>query len=295
MRGSGSGRARAPARRRQCEAVEVARIQYRTGLTDFLAWGWHGYWKNPGDSGIETQIAWQLPAGRDRRPIQYPVPDRLIIAGLMNYVYEGDYAQLIDVKVPAGVAPGTKLPLRAPRRLSRLHRRDLRARNGECRRRAGGRRGPARGPTARCSTASARRCRSRSEARRGSSWRRQPLPAGRPVPAGLELREPYFFPLTDGALAYAAAQTLSRAGDTLIVETDAPAGRQPRAVEGVLKLGEGNGLSLKAVPGRSGRRNALAGGRAGRRPAPRRAGACWARCSAGCCSTSCPASSRSSA
>jgi thiol:disulfide interchange protein len=71
-----------------------------------------------------------------------------------------------------------------------------------------------------------------------------------PLPAGLELRDPYFYPLTDGALSYGAAQTVSRAGDTLIVETDASAnGGGLDAVEGVLKLGEGNGVSLKAVPG----------------------------------------------
>src|SRR5688572_33181939 len=60
--------------------------------------GWHGYWKNPGDSGIETQIDWQLLAGLTAGPIQYPVPGRLIVAGLMNYVYEGDYAQLIELR-----------------------------------------------------------------------------------------------------------------------------------------------------------------------------------------------------
>ena len=75
--------------------------------------GWHGYWKNPGDSGMETQIAWDLPAGLTAGPIQYPMPERLIVSGLMNYVYAGDYAQLIDVKVPAGLATGTRLPIRA--------------------------------------------------------------------------------------------------------------------------------------------------------------------------------------
>ena len=25
--------------------------------------GWHGYWKNPGDAGIETLAGWTLPAG----------------------------------------------------------------------------------------------------------------------------------------------------------------------------------------------------------------------------------------
>src|SRR5690606_17319810 len=77
--------------------------------------GWHGYWKNPGDSGMETQIAWDLPAGLTAGPILYPVPDRLLVAGLMNYVYEGEYAQLVDVVIPADVAPGTRLPIRARR------------------------------------------------------------------------------------------------------------------------------------------------------------------------------------
>jgi thiol:disulfide interchange protein len=71
-----------------------------------------------------------------------------------------------------------------------------------------------------------------------------------PLPARAALSDPYFFPLTDGALAYAAGQSFSRAGDTLIVETDAPANAAaPAAVEGVLKLGDGVGLSLTAAPG----------------------------------------------
>ena len=118
-----------------------------------------------------------------------------------------------------------------------------------------------------------------------------------PLPAGLELREPYFYPLTDGALSYAAAQTFSRAGDTLIVETDAPAnGGSLDAVEGVLKLSDGNGLSLQGGAGRRSRRrnSARSGGQSSRLSAPP---PCWPPCSApssaGCCSTSCPASSRS--
>ena len=39
--------------------------------------------------------------------IQYPVPDRLLASGLMNYIYEGEYANLVDIRVPASVAPGT--------------------------------------------------------------------------------------------------------------------------------------------------------------------------------------------
>jgi thiol:disulfide interchange protein len=212
--------------------------------------GWHGYWKNPGDSGIETQIAWELPAALSAGPIQYPVPDQLIVAGLMNYVYKDDYAQLIDVEVPAAVAPGTRLPIRA--RVDYLACTDEicvpETVNVAVELAAGS------APAAQANRTLFDRFRQAlpkplgSEARfeRASDRFRLAIP----VPAGLELREPYFYPLTDGALAYAAGQTFSRAGDTLIVETDAPAnaGSLP-TVEGVLKLSDGNGLSLKAVPG----------------------------------------------
>src|SRR6185503_16683314 len=51
--------------------------------------GWHGYWQNPGDAGAPTRIAWTLPAGVRTEALRYPVPERLLIAGLMNYVYQG--------------------------------------------------------------------------------------------------------------------------------------------------------------------------------------------------------------
>jgi thiol:disulfide interchange protein len=212
--------------------------------------GWHGYWKNPGDSGVETQIAWELPAGLTAGPIQYPVPDRLIVGGLMNYVYEGDYAQLIDVRVPANVAPGTKLPLRA--RVDYLACTDEvcvpETANVAVDLQAGA------APVAQTNRALFDRFRQAlpkalgREARFEHAGNRFRLAI--PLPAELELREPYFFPLTDGALDYAAAQTVSRSGDTLIVETEAAANVGAlETVEGVLKLGEGNGLSLKALSG----------------------------------------------
>jgi thiol:disulfide interchange protein len=212
--------------------------------------GWHGYWKNPGDSGMETQIAWDLPAGLEAGPIRYPTPERLIVSGLMNYVFERDYALLVDVTVPATLPPGTKLPIRA--------RVDYLACTKEvCVPETANvavdlETGTALG--AQTNGAVFDRFRQAlpkplgSEARFervGTSFR-----LAIPVPAGLMLREPYFYPLTDGAVSYAAAQTLSRAGDTLIIETDAPAnGGSLAAVEGVLKLNEGTAVSLKAVPG----------------------------------------------
>jgi len=73
--------------------------------------GWHGYWLNPGDAGLPMDVKWQLPKGFTAGPLRYPVPTRLTIAGLMNYVYERDYAVLVRLKVPVD-AKGL-IPLRA--------------------------------------------------------------------------------------------------------------------------------------------------------------------------------------
>src|SRR4051812_42300208 len=73
--------------------------------------GWHGYWQNPGDAGLPMSVDWQLPKGFSAGPQRYPVPTRLTVAGLMNYVFERDYALLVRLRVPQG-ASGT-IPIRA--------------------------------------------------------------------------------------------------------------------------------------------------------------------------------------
>ena len=67
--------------------------------------GWHGYWLNPGDAGLPMEVKWQLPPGFSVGSLRYPVPTRLTIAGIMNYVYETDYAVLVRLKVPPGATP----------------------------------------------------------------------------------------------------------------------------------------------------------------------------------------------
>ncbi len=62
--------------------------------------GWHGYWSNPGDAGLGMQLDWNLPEGWVAGEPQYPVPEKLVIAGLMNHVYEHDYAVLVPISVP---------------------------------------------------------------------------------------------------------------------------------------------------------------------------------------------------
>ena len=51
--------------------------------------GWHTYWKNPGDSGLPTELTWTLPAGVDVGDIAWPVPQKLRVEQMANYGYEG--------------------------------------------------------------------------------------------------------------------------------------------------------------------------------------------------------------
>jgi len=37
---------------------------------------WHTYWKNPGDSGLPTQLNWTLPAGLQAGAIDWPLPKK---------------------------------------------------------------------------------------------------------------------------------------------------------------------------------------------------------------------------
>lgn len=74
--------------------------------------GWHGYWYNPGDAGLGLSPSWTLPAGAKAGDLAYPVPQTLIVAGLMNHVYEHEYAVLTTLTLPANAAPGTRLPVR---------------------------------------------------------------------------------------------------------------------------------------------------------------------------------------
>ncbi|MEG3002762.1 MAG: thioredoxin family protein [Comamonas sp.] len=64
--------------------------------------GWHTYWKNAGDSGLATQLTWQLPAGISAGDIAWPMPQQIRVGDLLNYGYEGQ----VLLPVTATVAPG---------------------------------------------------------------------------------------------------------------------------------------------------------------------------------------------
>jgi DsbC/DsbD-like thiol-disulfide interchange protein/cytochrome c biogenesis protein CcdA len=210
--------------------------------------GWHGYWRTPGDSGFPMKIDWTLPRGAAAGEPAYPVPGTLVIAGLMNHVYEKPYALLVPVEVPAGLAKGTSLPISA--KLDYL----------VC--------SPSicvpESATVSTTLTVGDGTPDATSAARFDGWRKAlPRSLGSPVtfedkggrfrlavplPASVALNQPHLFAVTDGALAYAAPQSFTRDGDRLLIETVAGA-TSPKRFEGVLALGDGTGLSFDAMPG----------------------------------------------
>ena len=75
--------------------------------------GWHTYWRNPGESGLPTTIAWRLPAGYAAGDIVWPAPRMLPAGPLVNYGYEGEVLHLVPLTVPADAVPGTSATLDA--------------------------------------------------------------------------------------------------------------------------------------------------------------------------------------
>ncbi len=74
---------------------------------------WHTYWKNPGEAGLPTTLAWKLPPGYVAGPIQWPAPEITDTGGVLTYGYGGDLLLLVDIATPAEAAPGAEVPLQA--------------------------------------------------------------------------------------------------------------------------------------------------------------------------------------
>ena len=205
--------------------------------------GWHGYWLNPGDAGLPMDVKWQLPPGFSVGELRYPVPTRLTIAGLMNYVYERDYAILTRLKVPAGVTG--QVPIRASATWLACTDKVCVPESGEFALSV---------PTGEAAAADPR----------FDAWRRAlPRPLGSrvrfeidggtlrlgiPLPSEVRVDEPYLYPVTDGAVDYAGKQSFRRKGNLLIAELPRK-GAAPQRFAGVLALGKDRGLTIAAVPG----------------------------------------------
>jgi thiol:disulfide interchange protein DsbD len=71
--------------------------------------GWHGYWINPGEGGMKTEIKWNLPAGWAAGPLQFPAPSREMTGELACYGYEGEIVIPVLLSVPANASGEVKL------------------------------------------------------------------------------------------------------------------------------------------------------------------------------------------
>jgi thiol:disulfide interchange protein DsbD len=74
---------------------------------------WHTYWKNPGASGMPTQIKWNLPDGFYAGEIQWPYPQKFESGELVSFGYEEEVFLLAEIKAPDTVKPGTKAEIAA--------------------------------------------------------------------------------------------------------------------------------------------------------------------------------------
>ncbi len=62
---------------------------------------WHTYWKNPGDSGLPTELHWTLPPGVTAGEIAWPAPKKFPLGELANY----GYSDTVLLPVPLTVEP----------------------------------------------------------------------------------------------------------------------------------------------------------------------------------------------
>jgi thiol:disulfide interchange protein DsbD len=86
---------------------------FRVGLRLLPDPGWHTYWKNPGDSGIPTEIEWDLPAGASASPIVWPYPGAMPMGHLINYGYKGEHLLPVTLEVPEDLSVGDDFIVRA--------------------------------------------------------------------------------------------------------------------------------------------------------------------------------------
>ena len=211
--------------------------------------GWHGYWLNPGDAGVATRATWTLPAGATTGSLAYPPPGRLVIAGLMNHVYERPWTMLTTLTVPPGLVSGRSLPVRVKLEYlvcteticvpeSQELGTQLAVGDGAVT------------PARRAQFDEWRRALPRPLGST-ATWQ---IEAGRfrlsvPYPADAPLGQAWFYPARGGATDYSAAQTITRDGERLVIETKAAATPERGALQGVLTLGDGTALALAAQSG----------------------------------------------
>jgi DsbC/DsbD-like thiol-disulfide interchange protein len=84
-----------------CDAQAVRPgVPFRIGVHIRMPPGSHIYWRNPGDVGLPTEVAWRAPDGFDVGPTQWPVPARFGDSVLMSHGYADEVVLWARVSPP---------------------------------------------------------------------------------------------------------------------------------------------------------------------------------------------------
>lgn len=221
------------------------------GLHQRIAPHWHTYWRNPGDSGLSTRLDWQLPAGAQAGPIQWPIPQHFEIGPVTNYGYADAVTLLTEVSLPSTLAVGSQVPIEVEANWLVCHEVCIpqKARLGLSL--------PVVAADAPAAPVDPLITQARAQLPQTPAWSATVARAG----TGLTLTLPAqavpanatpvlrFFPSEWGPVSHAGAQTVSRQGDAWVLQL--PAGEAPLAegqvLDGVLVVSQGEGAQAQKV------------------------------------------------
>jgi thiol:disulfide interchange protein len=215
--------------------------------------GWHTYWRNPGDSGEATSLAWQLPPGFTAGDIVWTTPHRFDVAPLVNYGYAKHADHLVQITAPKDLKAGAPVTLAAkatwlvcsdvciPESQDLQLKMPVSAQPGPIDPAEASLFTTARSelPTAQLAATSARIQGDQLIVTLGKEW-------GATLS---QIKSLAFFPYADGGIEYSAPQTLTRTQDA--IELSMKLGYQPPkagAISGVLVATEQNGTGSQTVP-----------------------------------------------
>ncbi len=224
---------------------------FQTGIHFELDKGWHVYWLNAGDVGYPPTVKWTLPVGITAGPLQFPAPQRIPYAGLLDYGYPDEVLFPVDMEVAPGLKTGAPAVLSA--------RVDWLVCKQSCI------------PGKATLTTSVKTGATPTAAAAGlaliQKWNNRlpkPLPAGAAASfsadaSGITLsvrtakpaKDAAFFPVDGGIINSPAPQVVSTAADglSLLLKKNADLKDNPDHLNGVLTFGDGTAYEVHAKPG----------------------------------------------
>jgi thiol:disulfide interchange protein DsbD len=83
-------------------------VPFKLGVEFITDPHWHIYYKESGDAGMPTQIAWMLPPGFQASELEWEKPTKFSDSGIVTYGYEG------TTVIAATITPPAQLPANTP-------------------------------------------------------------------------------------------------------------------------------------------------------------------------------------